>query len=873
MELNNLTEEILEKLRDIKGFPVAKDEDIIKISKPPYYTVCPNPWIKEFLDEIGRKSNKKVNEYLVKPYSLDVSEGKNHPIYKIHTYHTKVPHRAIMRYILHYTKPWDIVYDGFAGTGMTGVASSMCGRINEVKEIGYTIREKGDIYKDNKKISEIGPRYSILNDISPIATFIAYNLNHPDKNSFLEEAKNIVSEVEEKYRWMYKTKHIIKGKEIFKTDISSGKKVPIYGKVDYFVWSEVFICPNCLREIIFWECAFDKDNKKVNLEFECCYCNAKLKKGKINRAFETKFDEYLNRKIRQAKMEPVLVRYRIIDPNNNKSKQFEKVPDEGDRKIIQKIEKMKIPYWFPTNKMMHRGGSKWGKMWRKYHEGITHIHHFYTKRNLWILSALFSKLKSKHILQFLFNSISINLTSKLTRYRMGKNGQLSGTLYIPSLIAEANVFNTIKRKIDSFHKGFENIIPNSNSYISCCSSDNVNFISDDAIDFIFTDPPFGGNIIYSELNFIWESWLKVFTSDKSEAIINKFKKKGIIEYQSLMEKCFSENYRILKPNHWMIVEFHNSKNSIWNCIQEAIQKAGFIIADIRILDKQQGTNKQITTSSAVKKDLIISAYKPSVTFHKKFFTLVNSEKSVWEFVSEHLNHLSVVIENNQEIEVNLERQKYLLFDRMVAFFIQNGKRVPISSGDFYKGLDERFPERDGMYFLPHQISEYERKRMKSKGIQQLQLFISDEKSAILWLKRELNKPMRYHEIQPKFLQQMLSIEKYEEMPELMKILEENFLKEEGDLWYVPNPNKEADLEKIRNKHLLKEFNGYFNKNLKPIKKFRMEAIRAGFKDAWENNNYSIIVEFANRIPSTIIQEDSALLMYYDNALLMVPNQR
>jgi hypothetical protein len=39
----------------------------------------------------------------------------------------KVPHKAIMRYILHYTEPGDIVFDGFCGTGMTGVAAQMCG--------------------------------------------------------------------------------------------------------------------------------------------------------------------------------------------------------------------------------------------------------------------------------------------------------------------------------------------------------------------------------------------------------------------------------------------------------------------------------------------------------------------------------------------------------------------------------------------------------------------------------------------------------------------------------------------------------------------------------------------------------------------------
>lgn len=63
-----------------------------------------------------------------------------------------------------------------------------------------------------------------------------------------------------------------------------------------------------------------------------------------------------------------------------------------------------------------------------------------------------------------------------------------------------------------------------------------------SIDYVFTDPPFGGNLNYSELNFIWESWLRVRTNNTSEAIINDTQKKGLNEYQALMEQSFKEYY-------------------------------------------------------------------------------------------------------------------------------------------------------------------------------------------------------------------------------------------------------------------------------------------------------------------------------------------
>lgn len=120
----------LPELKKLEGFPLAEDEDIINLSDPPYYTACPNPWLDDFTAQWEEEkkellaANKRKADFTVPaPYASDVSEGKNNPIYNAHSYHTKVPHPAIMRYILHYTQPGDIVLDGFAGTGMTGVAA------------------------------------------------------------------------------------------------------------------------------------------------------------------------------------------------------------------------------------------------------------------------------------------------------------------------------------------------------------------------------------------------------------------------------------------------------------------------------------------------------------------------------------------------------------------------------------------------------------------------------------------------------------------------------------------------------------------------------------------------------------------------------
>ena len=410
-----------------------------------------------------------------------------------------------------------------------------------------------------------------------------------------------------------------------------------------------------------------------------------------------------------------------------------------------------------------------------------------------------------------------------------------------------------------------------NSVISVNSTTDLRNVPDNSVDYIFTDPPFGGNLNYSELSFIWESWLKVKTNNKCEAIMNPVQHKGLTEYQNLMTKSFCEYFRILKPNRWMTVEFHNSKNAVWNAIQEGLQRAGFIVADVRTLDKQLGTFKQTTSSSAVKQDLVISAYKPANKFRRNILNEAGSEETAWAFVRQHLSNLPVVVDadHNGKIDIISERQAYLLFDRMVAYHIMNGIPVPIDATDFYKGLDEKFLKRDGMYFLPDQVNEYDTARIKMDVEPiQFELFVSNEKSAIAWLYQQLDTPQTYAELQPKFMQEVKSVDRYEDMPELSVMLDENFIQDDKGRWYIPDRTKEGDVAKLREKNLWKEFESYMNSKGK-LKLFRSEAIRVGFSRLWKDKNYQAIVDMAERLPEQTIQEDDKLLMYYDISLSRV----
>ena len=292
MEKRRLTKKDLDKVRQREGFPLARDEEIIALSEAPWFTACPNPFLEEFIRLNGTPYDEAADRYRREPFSADVSEGKSDPIYTAHSYHTKVPHRAIMQYILHYTEPGDIVLDGFCGSGMTGVAAQMC------EDPDLLFRAKAAKSLPNARY---GARKAILNDLSPAAAFIAANYNTAiDGDAFLQTMEKLLDEVQAELGWMYSTRHTQK-----ENPFSAEEK----GVILYTLWSDVFICPNCGSEVIYWDAAVDED-RHMRQTIHCSRCGAELKKSRCQRAVETRFHSRTEQVQTVAKQAPVLICYR-----------------------------------------------------------------------------------------------------------------------------------------------------------------------------------------------------------------------------------------------------------------------------------------------------------------------------------------------------------------------------------------------------------------------------------------------------------------------------------------------------------------------------------------------------------------------------------
>lgn len=832
--------------RNVPGFPKGEVGAILQLSNPPYFTACPNPFIRNFLEHLPRADSN--NEDFTKvPLTADISEGKNDPLYQAHSYHTKVPYKAIQHYIEHFTKAGDLVGDFFCGTGMTALAAISKGR------------------------------NAIVGDLSPYATFIAHHyLYPPDFDKLRVAISRVVRAAENEVGWAYK--YELKQKKV---------------ELQSVVWSDHYFCPNCSKELIFWNIAV-KEDLSLREELQCTDCHSYVEKGALIQV-RTASGE--------VKRSPVLMFEKCGGKRNSRS------PEEEDLNILQKCEAALESYSYPMEKLMFIG-QRFGDMYvPRQHKGVSTVNEFYLPRSLLAAACIYKHINretdrdTKSFLMWGFLSIQ-NYINKKQSYFGGGGGQ-PGTLTIADILQEKNVLQVFERKMNKLLK-LEEIFKQINSaeygrfLITTQSATDLASIPENVVDYIFTDPPFGRNLMYSELNFINEAWLQVFTNNDQEAIVNRSQQKDRQEYFKLMSNSFREYYRILKPGRWITVEFHNSASVIWNGIQEALGSAGFIIAQVAILDKQEKTFKQLESATgAVEKDLVISAYKPTEGVEKAFALQAGTEQGAWEFVQAHLSRAPLFFSRGNQISIVAERQKALLFDRMVAFHIQRGVHVPLSAGQFYEGLVQRFVERDGMYFLPEQVAEYDRKRREVKELVQLQIIVTDESSAINWLRQEImRKPQTFQELHPEFIKETAGWQKYEKPVELIEMLRGNFVQYEGEgevpapihaylssnyhelrslakdnpqlqekakgRWYVPDPRKASDLERIRERELLREFAAITSAKGR-VKQLRTEAARAGFKALWEQGDYKAIVEVAGKIPSNIVEEDSHLLMYVDLA--------
>jgi adenine-specific DNA methylase len=224
--------------------------------------------------------------------------------------------------------------------------------------------------------------------------------------------------------------------------------------------------------------------------------------------------------------------WRITEPNPfelrllclNCNKKFKKSPTEDDILKLREVEHEK-PCWYPENKLKYPNGVEFKEGTHK--TEIDSIDKLFTKRNLISLSLIYREIESiddelhRDMFKFAFTSM-VHLASKLCPVAKPSErahwSEFSATSFwaqhrywIPPIFMESNVWmlfesafygrqGLLKGKEDSNEnisylkeaKKFEDFEKGANILISTQSALDLSNIPDNSVDYVFTDPPYGG---------------------------------------------------------------------------------------------------------------------------------------------------------------------------------------------------------------------------------------------------------------------------------------------------------------------------------------------------------------------------------------------
>ena len=584
-------------------------------------------------------------------YDRPLRSTRTGPLYGAFPYPTKISPEAIALFIATHTDPGDTVFDGFAGSGTTGVAALLCEDPpahlrEEAKRLGLKVKW--------------GVRNAVLYELGALGSLVARTLtNPPDPEAFRKAASEILSDTEQAYRWMYDAK-----------DPDNNE-----GTIRYTIWSDWLKCPVCNEEVSLWDASVGLRPAHIGPDFTCPNCAHLSPVGEVERLTSVRRDDIggLDRELRTR------CPARVYGITGRKT--WSRVATDDDLALLSRIELQPIPDSVP------RVVVPWGDLYRRgYHTGITHLHHFYTRRNLIAFGRLWERTLNyepalREALRFWLLSYNTSHTTMMTRV-VAKSGQddlavtsaQPGVLYISGLPVEKNVFDGLRRKLATVGKAFD-IVHGRRGVVRVHEQSSCQVeLPDASIDYVFTDPPFGGNIPYAEVNFINEAWLGQYTDRTDEVIVSNHQNKTAVEYGELLARALVEVKRILKPDAKATLIFHSASAEVWSALQTAYTSAGFGVVHASVLNKTQRSFKQVTTAGAVKGDpVLLLGKQPTVE--------TETNGGVWAIASRLQSDAAQSLDPE-------ERTVQRLYSRLVTYCLANNQEVPVDADLFYKWCEE-----------------------------------------------------------------------------------------------------------------------------------------------------------------------------------------
>ena len=539
-----------------------------------YYSSGPNPNLRRFVEEHSTPYDPETDDYNVPPFDQPITTARSTAIYNMHTYWSKKPPDAIRQYIRHYTQPGDMALDSLCGSGTTALAALMEGR----------------------------PVIAI--DLSPAATFITKNHCTPVDVDKLQCAfEELQARVEREMGWLYETR----------CDRCDGRATTVYT-----VYSQVFQCPRCLEKIPLFDCTETEGQTakgKPKRIRTCPHCH---ERGHI---------EEIKSQSQKFGAVPVLARYECQEgckPQRANRRHNDSDPkkrfffEQYDFGKIREIESKEVPHWYPKGYDM-TGFSRYKRDALRLY-GIREVADLFTNRNLWALAALLDAIRGmpkdiyRDVLTFGFTSILLKASRMMAHNRDGIGRIQKGTYYIPQIEHDINVGRFMAQAVSDLKSGYRDIVVASPDLLVSTSDARDLDIQSETVDYIFTDPPYAGNMQYGELNFVWEAWLGFDTGwHDNEIIVNRTRVKTEADWARTMREAMSECYRVLKPGRWISLCYHDTSEGTWHLVQDMMTEVGFIPEQLETtlyIDTPAKTVNQYFAEKVTRRDLVINFRKP-----------------------------------------------------------------------------------------------------------------------------------------------------------------------------------------------------------------------------------------------------------------------
>lgn len=468
-----------------------------------------------------------------------VVSAKTSSAYQTHSYPTKIPPEAITPFIEACTKPGGVVLDPFCGSGMTGVAALSASRS------------------------------VILSDLSPGAVHLARShTEHVDPQSLLSALDALDQS------WMRRAE-----RRLYATTCPTCRRP---STIRHVIWSDVHRCPTCRAVVRLWDIGRQRQGH-IPRTIDCLRCGARIhRSGQV-----------------PLRAEPV---ERVVECGGQCCRLQTGPVGRAEAARLRALEQERVRQWFPVVPIEPKR-----EMYKRsalHLRGVSQLSDFYLPRARLALSELWYEInngpcpETRQAMQFAFTNTAWH-ASRMRRYN-ARGGQrpLTGTLYIPQLVAEANVFEVFRHQLKQVASFYDTMPPGAagRAMVRQSSASDLSWLADRSVDYVFTDPPFGSNIFYADCNLVWEAWLGAVTDTEAEMVVNRSRTaadggKSVDDYGQLLEAAFSEIRRVLRRKGSASIVFHNSDDEIWSAMLRAAEKAGLRQVDVSILDKVQRSMK------------------------------------------------------------------------------------------------------------------------------------------------------------------------------------------------------------------------------------------------------------------------------------------